>query len=118
MTEVTGPRPDVLAERISGLSGRFDSIERRIDNLATKDELVSLIANQNTLTNSQLADLREDVKNLTGALAAERAERQQGDKDNEERANRSKAYALSAIGLVISVVLGLIALINQIGGAP
>lgn len=117
MTESNGPRPDVLAERIGGLNNRFTSLERRIDSLATKDELIQLISSRDVLVNSQLADLREDIKQLTNALATERSERQTGDKDNEERSNKSRALALSAMGLVISVVLGLIALINQLGGA-
>ena len=130
MTDPTpGPRNDVLAERISGLNDRFTSLEKQISGLATKEELIQLLAARDALTNSQLSDLREDVKNLTIALANERAERmaadttestdrKTGDKENEERANRARTFPLSAIGLVISVVLGLIALINQVGGPP
>lgn len=97
---------------------RLDSIERRVESLATKEELIQLLANRDILANTQISDLREDIKNLTAALAAERAERMSADKDNEERANRARTFAISAIGLVVTVVLGLIALINQIGGAP
>lgn len=118
MTEPQGPRNDVLAERISGLTMRFDSLEKRVESLATKEELIQLLANRDILANTQISDLREDVKTLTAALASERAERMAADKENEERSNRARTFALSAIGLVVTVVLGLITLINQVGGAP
>lgn len=129
MTQDPGPRPDVLAERIEGLGRRFTGVEQRLNGLATKDELVALIQSRDLLTTQQFNALMDDVKNLTAALATERAERmaadasektdrETGDKANEERVSRSRTLALSAIGLVVSVVLGLLVLINQIGGAP
>lgn len=118
MSETEGPRPDVLAERISGLNSRFNALEKRIDNLATKDELIQIIGSRDLLSNTQLSELRDDIKGVTKALSTERAERITGDKDNEERANRARTFALSALGLIVTVVLGLIALINQIGGGP
>lgn len=129
MADEPGPRPDVLAERIDGLGRRFSGVEDRLSGLATKDELVALIQGRDQLTAAQFAAQAEDIRNLTAALATERAERiaavekeaterTAGDKENEERANKSRTYALSAIGLVVTVVLGLVALINQIGGTP
>lgn len=89
-----------------------------MDKLATKDELIQLIAGRDQLVNTQLADLRDDIKTLTRALETERHERKSGDKDNEDRSNRARNFAMTAIGLVVTVVLGLLALINQVRGIP
>lgn len=118
MTQEPGPRPDVLAERIDGLGRRFGAVEQRLNGLATKDELVALIRSRDELANARIAALSEDVKELTALLATERAERMAADRENEDRANRARTFALSAIGLVVTVVLGLVALINQFGGTP
>lgn len=118
MTESTGPRSDVLAERIEGVKNQVKSLETSVSKLATKDELIQFMAARDALMNQQLADLRDDQKELSQRMATERAERMAADKENEERANRARTFALSSIGLVITVVLGLIALINQVGGTP
>lgn len=137
---VDEPRPDVLAERIDGLGRRFGNVERRLDGLATKDELVALIQSRDELANQRIMTLTEDVKDLTAALATERAERQAADaaaaaalrealekesvarqeavKEVEKRSKDARAFALSAIGLGVTIVLALVALISQYGGAP
>lgn len=118
MTDQVGPRNDVLAERIDALGRSFNALDQRIGTLATESGIQSLIASRDTLYNSHIDSLREDIKELTAALATERAERQAADRENEERANRARTFAVSAIGLAVSVLLGIVALISQIGGAP
>ena len=116
MTTEPMPRPDVLAERLSAFTQRFDSMERRLEYLATKDELVTIMSGRDALTNGRLTDLAEDIRQLSANLQTERGERQAADQHNEERINRARTFALTAVGVVISVILGLIALINQLGG--
>lgn len=119
MTETSGgPRNDVLAERIDGLGRRFSGVEVRLNGLATKDELVVLIKSRDDLFNQRITDLADDVRQLTAALATERAERMAADRENEERVSRSRTLALSAIGAVVAVLGALVLLITNIGAAP
>lgn len=118
MTDPTSPSADILNERLKHLGSRFDGVERRIDGLATKDELRSLITAKDELMSAQVVNLMEDIRNLTASLATEQERRIAGDKENEHRSNTARTYALSALGLFISALLALIVLINQIGGTP
>ncbi|WP_182377903.1 hypothetical protein [Nocardioides sp. WS12] len=112
------PRTDVLAERIDGLARGVAGVEARLGGLATKDELIALIQSRDLLTAQQFSALMEDSKRHAAALAVERAERMAADKENEERANRARTFALSAIGLIVSVVIALVTLIDRVGGTP
>lgn len=118
MTDQVGPRNDVLAERIEALTRLIQALEHRIGSLATESSIQQLIESRDRLYNQRINDLTDDIKQLTAALATERAERQAADRENEERANRARTFAVSAIGLAVSVLLGIVALISQIGGAP
>lgn len=113
-----GPRNDVLAERIDALGRSVNALDQRMGSLATERSLTDLIASRDVLYETRSNALAEDIKELTAALATERAERQAADKENEERAVRARTFAISAIGLTISAVIALITLISRIGGTP
>lgn len=109
------PRNDVLAERIDNLASRIGSMETRMDGLATEKTLIALIEGRDRVYNAQLKALGDDVTDLSRTLATERAERMAADRENEQRAARSRTIALTAIGIVVTVVLGMSGLLLQIG---
>jgi CHASE3 domain sensor protein len=113
------PRNDVLAERIDNLASRIGSMENRMDGLATEKTLIALIEGRDRVYNAQLKALQDDINDLVAAQASERAERIAADRENEERIARSRSIALAAIGITVTVVLGLAGLLLQLsGGAP
>lgn len=120
------PRNDVLAERIDNLISRMGSMETRMDGLATEKTLIALIEGRDRVHSAQLKALGDDVTDALSALATERAERMAAlatekaermaaDRENEERVARSRTIALTAMGIVVTVVLGLAGLLLQIG---
>lgn len=129
MTDSVGPRPDILDERLKNLSGKVDDIQRHTRGLATKEDIQTMIGMQNQLFATQLTAIIDDVKDIAADLATERAERiaaqekadvenKAAHKDADDRISRSRMYALSAIGLGVTILLALITLVSQIGGAP
>ena len=123
------PRPDVLAERISGLADRIGGLEVRMSELATEKTLIALIEGRDRTQSAQMKAMQDDIAQLTAALATERSERiaadsaektdrETGDKANEDRVNRSKVIALSAVATAVSVFGGVVMVINNLGGAP
>jgi hypothetical protein len=125
---VPEPSNDVLAERIDALARSVTAIDRRMGVLATESGIASLIAGRDALYNARIDALTEDVRQLTAALATERAERQAGDiqneaarvagdQANEDRTSKSKTLALTACALAVTFFLGLVGLVTQIGGA-
>ena len=123
------PRTDVLAERMDGLSGQVRDAIKRMDGLATHQGLTDLMRGRDELYNRLIAAQSEDIRELTAALATERSERMAADKETETKAsaavialdgrlNRSRTLALSAIGLTVTVLLGIVGLMAQLGGTP
>lgn len=120
------PGNDVLAERIDNLLKQVGGITLRMDSLATEKTLIALIEGRDRVYGAQLKALGDDVNDALAAIATERAERMSAlatektermnaDRENEERVARSRTIALTAIGIAVTVVLGLAGLLLQIG---
>lgn len=118
MADEPTPRTDVLAERLDGVRTSLSGVERRLDGLATKEELIALMQSRDALVNTQIGNLADDVRELAKALADERTARETAITESKADAKNARNFALSAIGLGVTIVVALIGLIAQVGGTP
>ena len=96
----------------SELSRRIDELTRLVRDLPTEKTLVALLAARD----AEIAALRDDVRDLTKALAEERAARVSGDKEIVSESASAKRWA---VGVAISgavAVIGFVGFLMQIAG--
>jgi len=140
MVDDSGPRNDVLAERIDNLAARITSMDTRMDGLATEKTLIALIEGRDRAIDARLKAQQDIIADLTADLAAERAERiaavaeeaqarkqadteeaaarRQADSEGEDRIKSSRIISYSAVGTALAILTAVVMLINNIGGAP
>jgi hypothetical protein len=124
------PRPAELSRRVDDLRDEmrtsFQNIGVRLDRMPTNDILLAYLATRD----QEMKTLGEDVKELTAAIAQERAERQAAvasERTDRESAIKEQAariensrrwgigIALTALGVLVGVVTFIV---NVSGGTP
>ncbi|TSD68143.1 hypothetical protein [Aeromicrobium piscarium] len=111
----------------SEVSRRLDRIEQLLKDLPNQAMVSEMLRSRDTL----LTTVTDDLRDLTKALAEERVERMQADREErqsrheafaalERKAQVSRQIAIGAIGLGVTILLGVLGLVVPVisgGGA-
>lgn len=117
-----------LSRRLDAQEKRLEqglaSIASRLDELPSEKTLLALLATRD----AHMQALADDVRAVEKAVAAEARAREAAvlkeevarkseNEATERRATAARNFAIGAIGLTVSALLGVLGFINQIGGA-
>lgn len=127
------PTPAELMRAIQNLVRVSERMEEKIDKLVTREafdaEIRRIDERHVNLANRLDAGLAAESRAREAAdnheriarekdVEEERLSRVAADKENEERSNRARTFALSAIALAATILFGIIGLFTQLGGPP
>lgn len=117
-----------LSRRLDAQEKRLEqglaAIASRLDELPSEKTLLALLATRDAHMQALADDVRAVEKAVAAearardiAIAKEEAARKSENEATERRATNARNFAIGAIGLTISALLGVLGFINQIGGA-
>jgi hypothetical protein len=125
----TEPRPAELSRRIDEVGKRMDAGFRdvgiRLDRMPTNDILLAYLATRD----QEMKTLGEDVKDLAASLGKETAERRASmeaekaartlqAKEDRDRAEQTRRFAMTFALSAVVAMLGLSAFIINLAGGP